>query len=404
MERVVIVDAVRTPFGRFCGSLKDYDYFDLGALPIRELVERSDFPKEEVQELIFGIGDTSVCQDVYTPLASRQMALRAGLPDNLISVCIDRACVSGSSAVRYLYRLIKHGDISCGIAGGATSFSRTPLILRGVRSEGFRLGNMTLEDPLYRLGYKDYDSMVGQIDGLAYEHGISRLEQDEWAYKSHMSYVDAVKNNKFSKEIMSLPELSIDEQVRPDTTVEKLGKLKTAYGSRTITAGNAPGLNDGAAAILVMSETKANMMGYEPIAEIISMTSFAMDPNRTAEAPGRAIMSLLDKSDVSIFDVDFIEINEAFAAVVLVSLKVMSEYYDIELDYLKSITNVNGSAIACGHANTASGARMTMNLAYELQRRGEGYALGSIGGALGLGDAFILKAYKEDNEMIREWG
>lgn len=393
-HKVVIVDGVRTPFGRFCGSLKDIDYYDLGSLPLREIMERNRLDKSIVQEIFFGIGDTSVCKDVYTPLAARQCMLHAGFPETTISLSIDRACVSGSSAIRYAYRLIKAGDIDIAIGGGATSFSRTPLIVRGVRGKKGLFEGMSIHDPLYRLGYSEYNSMVNQIDGLAYEHGISREEQDDWAWKSHMRYEEAFRSGQFSREIMSIPELTIDEQFRPGTTVEALSKLKTAYGSRTVTAGNAPGLNDGAAAVLVMSEEKAKEYRLEPLAEIVDMCSIAINPNRTAEAPGVSIMDILKRTNMTIDDIDFMEINEAFAAVVLVSIKVVVDSNREKMEEVKEKTNINGSAIACGHANTASGARICMNLAYELKRRGQGYALGSIGGALGLGDAFILKAYE----------
>lgn len=393
-NKVVVVDGVRTPFGRFCGKLKDIDYYDLGALPLREVMARNQLPRRVVQEIFFGIGDTSVCKDVYTPLAARQCMLHAGFPETTISLSIDRACVSGSSAIRYGFRLIRLGDIDCAIGGGATSFSRTPLILRGVRTKVGILGDSKVEDPLYKLGYKEYASMVDQIDGLAYEHGITREEQDDWAFKSHNNYMKAYSKGIFRSEMMPIPELDVDEQFRPTTSYEKLSELKTAYGSRTITAGNAPGLNDGAAAVLIMTEEKAKDLGLEPIAEIIDMTSIAINPNRTAEAPGLAIMDILKRTNMNLNDISVMEINEAFAAVVLVSIKVLVDSDRAKMEEVKKITNVNGSAIAIGHANTASGARMLMNLAYEIQRRGQGYALGSIGGALGLGDAFILKAYE----------
>lgn len=393
-RKIVIVDGVRTPFGRFCGSLKDIDYYDLGALPLKEVMARNHLPRKIVKEIFFGIGDTSVCKDVYTPLAARQCMLHAGFPETTISLSIDRACVSGTSAVRYGYRLIKSGDIDVAIGGGATSFSRTPLIVRGVRGKKGLLGDTTIHDPLYKLGYKEYTSMVDQIDGLAYEHGITREEQDDWAYKSHYNYGEAFKAGKFNFELMQIPELNIDEQYRPDTSYEALGKLKTAYGSRTITAGNAPGLNDGAAAVLIMTEDKAKELVVEPIAEIVDMTSIAMNPNRTAEAPGVAIIDILKRTSMTIDDIDVMEINEAFAAVVLVSIKVVVNNDRKKMEEVKNKTNINGGAIAIGHANTASGARLMINLASELKRSGKGYALGSIGGALGLGDAFILKAYE----------
>ena len=397
---IVLVSAVRTPFGRYCGALREYDYFDLGALPMKEVLARVKVPGDQVDEVYWGVGDTSVCKDVYTPVAARQTLIRAGLPAETPSVAIDKACVSAMSAVHYGCRAMVAGEIACAVGGGATSFSQEPLIVRGLRWQGFRLGNVVMEDPLFALGYKDFNPVSVDTDNVAFEYGISREEQDEWAFRSHQNYGRAWEAGKFSDEIMALEitqkkgdptMLNIDEQYRPDTTVEKLAKLPGIYGCKGVTAGNAPGLNDGATAILFMTKSKANQLGLEPLAEIVAMSSIAISPLRMPEGPAYAAMKALNAADMDLNDISVMEINEAFAAVPLVSTLLLADKDRQKAKAIREKTNVNGSAIAIGHPNTASGARLIMNLTYELRRRGGGYALGAICGGLAQADACVVK-------------
>ncbi len=397
---IVIVGAVRTPFGRYCGSLRDFDYYDLGALPMRELLTRTGLSGSEIDEVYWGVGDTSPCKDVYTPVAARQTLLKAGLPPETPSVALDKACVSAMSAIHYGCRAIRAGEIRTAIGGGATSFSREPLIVRGLRWQGFRLGNVTMEDPLLGLGYKDFNPVSVDSDNVAAEYGIGREEQDEWALRSHRSYGAAWRQGKFKEEMMTLeipqkkgdPQiLEVDEQYRPNISLEKLGTLPGIYGCKAITAGNAPGLNDGAAAILFMTADKADELGLEPLAEIVATSSIAVKPERLPEAPAIAVRHVLAKEDLTLEEIKLIEINEAFAAVPLVSTLVLGEMDRTKTEAVRQKTNVNGSAIAIGHPNTASGARVIMNLVYELRRRGGGYAVGAICGGLAQGDACIVR-------------
>jgi acetyl-CoA C-acetyltransferase len=291
-------------------------------------------------------------------------------------------------------------EIDIAIGGGATSFSRVPLIVRNLRFNGYRIGNVTMEDPLFALGYNDFNPVSVDTDNVAFEYGVSREEQDDWACRSHLNYGQAWKKGKFKDEIIPLEisspkgdliKLSIDEQYRPDTTIEKLSKLKTIYGCKAITAGNAPGLNDGATAILFMTRERAKELGLTPMATIVSMVSIAIKPDRMPEGPGYAIQKVLKFADENLDNIDLIEINEAFAAVPLVSLRLLCENDEEKLKKLKSKTNINSSAIAIGHPNTASGARIIMNLCYELRRRGGGMAIGGICGGLAQADACMLK-------------
>jgi len=399
-KNIVIVSAVRTPFGRYCGALKEYDYFDLGALPMREVLRRVKVDGRSVDEVYWGVGDTSVCKDVYTPVAARQTLLKAGLPAETPSVSLDKACVSAMSAVHYGCRAMVAGEIECAIGGGATSFSREPLIVRNLRWQGFRLGDVKMEDPLFALGYKDFNPVSVDTDNVAMEHGISRKEQDEWALRSHQNYGGAWAAGRFKDEMMVLeipPKkgeavvLDIDEQYRKNATMEDLARLPGIYGCKGVTAGNAPGLNDGATAILFMTRSKAHELGLEPLAEIISMTSVAISPNRMPEGPAYAAMKALALANLSLNEIDFVEINEAFAAVPLVSTLLMADKDKEKTKGLRGKTNVNGGAIAIGHPNTASGARLIMNLMYELRRKGGGYALGTICGGLAQADACVIK-------------
>ncbi len=399
-NEIVIVSAARTPFGRYGGSLKDYDYFDLGAIPVREVLKRVDLEPKVVEEVFWGVGDTSVCKDIYTPVAARQTLLKAGLLPETPSISLDKACVSAMSAVKLGMMAMRLGEIEVAIGGGATSFSQEPLIIRGLRFSGFRLGDVKMEDPLFQLGYKDFNPVSVDTDSVAAEYGISREEQDEWAFRSHQNYGKAWKEDKFKDEIIPIEigqkgkepfVLDIDEQYRADTTIEKLSKLKPIYGCKAVTAGNAPGLNDGATAILFMIRKKAESLNLEPIGTIVAMTSIAIHPNRMPEGPGFAIRKVLDMAGMKLDQIDVIEINEAFAAVPLVSIEVLCNRDRVLAKEIRGKTNLNGSAIAIGHPNTSSGARIMMTLAYELRRRGGRYAIGAICGGLGQADACLIR-------------
>jgi len=399
-DDVVIVSAVRTPFGRFGGSLRDFDYYELGAIPMRELLKRVNVSPDKVDEVFWGVGDTSACRDPYTPVAGRQSLIRAGLPHETVSISFDMACVSAMNAVRLAALEMKAGEIETAICGGATSFGQSPLVVRGLRFGGFRLGDVNMEDPLYALGYKDFNPVSVDSDNVAYEYKIDRQEQDEWAFRSHQNYGNAWNAGKFKDEIMPLeiPQrkgepvvLDIDEQYRADTTLERLAGLKTVYDTRAITAGNAPGLNDGATALLVMTRRKAEELGLEVLATVIASVSVAINASRMPEGPGYAIKKILKKADMTLDDMAVMEINEAFACVPLVSMKLVVDNDNAKYKELQKKMNINGSAIAIGHPNTASGARLVMNLLYELRRRGGGYAMGGICGGLAQANSCIIK-------------
>ncbi len=397
---VVIVAAARTPFGRFGGSLRDIDYYELGAIPMREVIKRTGVKPNVINEVFWGVGDTSACRDPYTPVAARQSLIKAGLPHETVSISFDMACVSAMHAVKLAAMEMAAGEIDAAIAGGATSFGQSPMVVRGLRFNGFRMGDVKMEDPLYALGYKDFNPVSVDTDNVANEYGFTRKDLDEWALRSHQNYGQAWKEGKFKEEIMPLPIpqpkgdpkiLDIDEQYRPDTSIEGLTKLKAIYNTRMITAGNSPGLNDGATAIMLMTRKRAKELGLKVLGIIIASTSIASNASRMPEGPGIAMLKALKKASLTWDDMALLEVNEAFAAVPLVSMKVAAEGDSARYKKMFDKMNPLGSAIAIGHPNTASGARIIMNLMYELRRRGGGYAMGSLCGGLAQADACIIK-------------
>jgi acetyl-CoA C-acetyltransferase len=397
---VVIVSAVRTPFGRFGGSLRDIDYYELGAIPMREVLKRVNLSPDKVNEVFWGVGDTSACRDPYTPVAGRQSLIRAGLPHETVSISFDMACVSAMHAVKLASMEMKAGEIEVAIAGGAASFGQSPLVVRGLRFSGHRLADVKMEDPLVALGYKDFNPVSVDSDDVAFEYGFTREDMDEWAARSHQNYGEAWNAGKFKDEIMpmEIPQpkaesktLDIDEQYRPGTTMEGLARLKPIYNTRMITAGNAPGLNDGATAILLMTRGKAEELGMQVLATVIEGVSVAINASRMPEGPGVAMKKVLKRADLTIDDMAVMEINEAFACVPLVSMMVAVDKDKNKYQAMRKKMNINGSAIAIGHPNTASGARVIMNLMYELRRRGGGYAMGAICGGLAQANACIIK-------------
>ena len=398
---VVVVSAVRTPFGKFGGTLKDIPSIDLAAMVIREALQRVNVKGEEVEETYYG---SAVPGEVglETDVPARQATLKAGMPADHVSITLDRACCSSLSAVRLGYRGIRGGEVEAALGVGAENMSRTPLIVPPDVRWGRRLGNIELWDGLYGLGYKGFNPVSVDAGEVALEYGITREDQDRWAYGSQMKYAQAFAEGKFKigEELMKvdIPQkkgppiiLEKDEFPKSDTTLEKLAKLPLVYGSPTVTAGNAPGLDTGASAILIMSEKKAKEKGLKPLAKIISMVATATTPRLIAAIPGFTIQAALKKAGLTLDQIDLIEINEAFAAMPLVSNKILADGDSDKMKRLLEKTNVNGGAIAIGHPVGASGARILMTLIYELRRRGGGIGVASICGGLAQGDGAVVQ-------------
>jgi len=401
---VVIVSAVRTPFGNFDGALKTTLSIDLGVLALKEVVRRIHLDPGAVDEVYYG-SCIPAEYAIYTNVPARQVTLLAGFPTDNISLTIDRACCSSMTALREGFRAIKSGDAEIVIASGAESMGNTPLIASAEKARwGARLGHIQLEDVLFELGYgrKGFAPVALDSGEVAVEHGITREMQDEWALNSHLRWLEAYKADKYKigEELMTveIPQkkgdpilLEKDEPPRENLSLDKMAKLKPIYGSPTVTAGNAPGMNSGASAMVIMSRAKADELGLKVLATIEACQAAAGEPKYMAEVPAQTIQKMLAKNNLTLDDVDLIEINEAFAAVTLVSLKVLAGGDPEKFAALKAKTNVNGGAIAIGHPVGASGARITMTLMYELMRRGGGTGVAAICGGLSQGEAILIK-------------
>jgi acetyl-CoA C-acetyltransferase len=308
--------------------------------------------------------------------------------------------VSAMHAVKLAAMAMKLGEIDCAIAGGATSISRNSLVASAVSQNSLNSRIMKIEDSPSALNYKDFNPAAMDCDRVAAEYGVDRTEQDEWAYRSHIHYGNAWKAGKFEEEILPLPVcrensqnviLNIDEQYKPNITVGELAKFKHWHGIKTITAANGAAMSDGASAILLMNREKALETGLQPLATVIANVSLAINLTRMPEAPGFAIQMVCKKAGFTLDNMDIIEINEDFACVPLIALRIVAGDNEKKFQKLKDKTNINGSSIAIGHPVTASGARIIMNLMYELRRRGGGYALGTLCGGLAQADACIIK-------------
>lgn len=389
--KTVIAGAARTPFGKFGGSLKALSAVELGAIAIREAVERSGISGDQVDEVIMGM----VVQAGAGQVPSRQAARKAGLPWNVASETINKVCASGMRAVTMGDQIIRAGDGEIIVAGGMESMSNAPYALPNARY-GMRMGEATVRDLMMYDGLTcPFDQVPMAIHGsnVAEEYGITREAQDEWALRSQQRAAKAIEAGLFAEEIVpvSIPQkkgepvlVTKDEGPRPDTTLEGLAKLPPVYKKDgTITAGNAPGINDGAAAMVLMSDEKAKQLGIKPLATILGHAQVGAEAPYIATTPGLAINKLLEKTGVSLAEIDLFEVNEAFAAVTLTSGKIVG--WDDEK------VNVNGGAIALGHPIGASGARIIMHLAYELKRRGGGLGIAAICSGAAQGDAILIK-------------
>lgn len=403
-DDVVIVSAVRTPFGRFDGLLKSMDSIELGAIVLKEVVRRVNLDPAEVDEIYYG---TCIPAEyaIFTNVPARMISLLAGFPEESISLTIDRACCSSMTALRLGYRAIKSGEAEAVIACGAENMGNVPLIASASKVRwGNRIGPIELEDVLFELGYsrKGFAPVALDAGEVAVEYGISRELQDQWAAESHARWFEAHRAGKYKigEELMRIevPQrkgdpmvMERDESPRENVSLEKMAKLKPVYNSPTVTAANAPGLNSGASAILIMSREKAESLDLTPLATIEACQCGAGSPKYMACIPARAIERMLSAREMTIDDIDLIEINEAFAAVTLVSLKMLAENDPERFEELQRKTNVNGGAIAIGHPVGASGARITMTVMYELMRRGGGTGVAAICGGLSQAEALLLK-------------
>jgi acetyl-CoA C-acetyltransferase len=397
-DDIVIVSAVRTPFSKFGGILRNIHSIDLGAMVMKEVLKRVNLQADQVDEIFYGMCVQSEAA-LESNVNGRQALLRAGFPPELVSLTIDRACCSSLTSVQLGVRTILAGDGEVIMSVGSENMSNTPLVMNGHRW-GTRLQLPIFKDHLNPIFYTGYNSLAKDAGEVALKHNISREMQDLWALRSQQRYQEAKRLGKFKDELMAIeiPQkkgktiiFEEDEFPKPNTTLEGLSKLPRIYGSPTVTAGNSPGLDAGASALLLMRHSKAKELGLKPLATLLSVQSVAMAPHLLAEGPAYAIRKALHRADVPLSKIDLIEINEAFAAVPLVSTKILAEGDEKKWEEFKEITNVNGGAVAIGHPVGASGARILMTLMYELRRREGGLGVAGICGGLAQADAAVIR-------------
>jgi acetyl-CoA C-acetyltransferase len=399
-EDLVIVSAVRTPFSKFGGALKLMHSSELGRIIIQEVLKRPGLKGEDIDELYYGMCIQSEAALKYNVIA-RQALLHAGMPPETVSLTVDRACCSSLSCIQLGRKSVLLDEADICMAVGAENMSNTPVVLNGHRW-GTGIAQPVMVDHINPIMYEGFNSLAVDAGEVALDYDISREIQDEWAYGSQMKYQAAKEAGKF-KQGEELTSVTIpqkkgdpvifdeDEFPKAFTTVEGLSKLRNVYGSPTVTAGNSPGLDAGAAAVIIMKRKKADEMGIKPLGIILSVGSVAREPRLIAEVPAYAIEQALTRAGVELDALDVIEINEAFAAMPLVSTKIMSQGDDARWQALMEKTNPNGGAIAIGHPVGASGARIVMTAMYELRRRGGGTAAVGICGGLAQGDAAVIR-------------
>ncbi|MFF1546260.1 acetyl-CoA C-acetyltransferase [Streptomyces sp. NPDC058291] len=390
----VIVAGARTPMGRLLGSLKSFSGADLGGFAIKAALDRAGIGGDQVQYVIMG----QVLQAGAGQIPARQAAVKAGIPMNVPALTVNKVCLSGLDAIALADQLIRAGEFDIVVAGGQESMTNAPHLLPKSR-EGFKYGAIEMLDAMAHDGLTDAFENIAMGESTEKHNarlGIARPEQDEIAALSHQRAAAAQKNGVFEAEItpVEIPQrkgepvvFSKDEGIRADTTAESLGKLRPAFTrDGTITAGSASQISDGAAAVVVMSKAKAQELGLEWIAEIGAHGNVAGPDNSLQSQPSNAILHALKKEGLEVADLDLIEINEAFAAVAVQSMK--------DLGVSTEKVNVNGGAIALGHPIGMSGARLVLHLALELKRRGGGVGAAALCGGGGQGDALIVRVAK----------
>lgn len=390
MNETVIVSAARTPFGKFGGSLMSLKAVDLGGIAIAEAVKRAGIEGTQVDYAYMG----HVLQGGCGQVPSRQATLRGGLPWETPSITVNKVCSSGIISIALADMKIRAGDADVVVAGGMESMSNAPFYTHNMRW-GNRMGDNKMKDLAVNDGLwcSFYDRhMAVHGSEVSKEFGISRMAQDEWAVRSQQYAIDAIENGRLKEEIVPVEIkgkkgstiIDTDEAPRKNTTMEDLSKLPPVFTKDgSVTAGNAPGLNDGAGALVLMSKAKAQALGLKPLATILGHAEVSQEAKYIATVPGLSTLKLLSKVGMSVNDIDLIEANEAFAAVSLVSGQIAK--------WDANKVNVDGGAIAFGHPIGASGARIVMHLAYALKNRGGGYGIACICSGAAQGDAMLIK-------------
>lgn len=391
---IAIVNGARTPMGRYCGKLRDFTAMELAAIASQEAIRRSGVEAGEIDHAVFGNAQQTSGDAIY---GARHVALRAGLPVEVPALTVNRLCGSGMQSIVSAAQMIQLGECKIALAGGMESMSQAPHVIRGARW-GFGLGEGKMEDSLMVALLDSYCGlyMAQTAEKYAGQQGITRQAQDEFALRSQQRAADAQKACRLGEEIVPVPlkdrrgnptgeMFEKDDHLRPESTLEGLAKLKPSFGEEgTVTAGNASGIVDGGAAVVLMPVAEAQKRGLKPLGRLISWGIAGVDPSIMGSGPVPATRAALKKAGLTLDDIDLIEVNEAFAAQYLAVEK--------ELGLNREKTNVNGGAIALGHPLGATGTRLVITLLYELRRRKKKYGLATacIGGGQGI--AVILES------------
>jgi acetyl-CoA C-acetyltransferase len=390
MPRTAIIGAARTPFGKLGGGLSPLDATDLGGKAIECALERAGVKGEEVEHVVFG----QVLQAGQGQIPSRQAQIKGGIPREVSSETVNKVCASGIRGVGILDQAIRAGDLSVGVGGGMESMSNAPYVLKQARF-GYRMGDGKAVDSMINDGLTNpftKKHMAHEASEVAEELEMTRADMDRFALRSHELAIQATEEGRLPEEIVPVTisskkgdtTVEVDEAPRADTSLETLAKLPPIFlEDGTHTAGNAPGVNDGAGALVVSSDEWARQNGKEILATIVAQAQVADDFAYLARTPANAAKLALDKAGLSVDDIDLFEINEAFASVALNSVRM--------LEVPEEKVNPNGGAIALGHPIGASGARILMTLVYELRRRGGGLGVAAICSGGGQGDAVIVE-------------
>jgi acetyl-CoA C-acetyltransferase len=388
MSRAVVISAVRTPIGRYGGALAGTRPDDLAALAVGEAVKRSGIPPDTIDDVYVGCANQAGEDNRNV---ARMAILLAGLPESVPGVTVNRLCASGLTAVIEACRAIQAGEGDVFVAGGVESMTRAPLVL-AKGDKPFARGNVVAYDT--HLGWRFPNPKMEELfpleamgetgENVAERWGVSREDQDAFAHRSQQRWQAAQEAGRFADELVPVGEFAVDEHPRPETSLEKLGTLKPAFRTGgTVTAGNASGVNDGAAALVIVSEEKAAELGAEPLGRFVASAAAGVDPRVMGIGPIPAVQKVLARAGLSVADLDLVELNEAFASQ---SLAVVRE---LGLDEEK--VNVNGGAIALGHPLGMSGARLVVSLLHELRRRGGRYGLATLCVGVGQGQAAVFE-------------
>jgi len=393
-DHVTVLGFARTPFGRFGGALRDLPLPELGAVAVTAALDRAGVTGDEVDELVLGVNFPGSDRSV-----ARQVLLRAGIPQERNALTVDRACCSSLAAVTTAARGLRLGDTAVAVAGGADNLSRVPYFVHEARF-GNRIGDIVLTDQLVVSCPHTGVPRAVQVGAEATEYGVSRAEQDEWAARSQRLAAEAAAAGRFADEVVPVDtvdrsgrpaRLDTDEVPRPDTTVAALAALPTVYGSATVTAGNAPNMSTGATALVLASAAECDRRGRDGMARVSACTQVSGDPQRLASMPARAAAKALHRAGLALADIDLIEVNEAFAAVPLVTTLVLADGDRQLAAKLRERTNVNGGAVALGHPTGATGGRLVMTMINALRRRGGGRGLVTICGGIGEAEALLVE-------------